>query len=101
MSNIDWAEYTRQHQEREDAYRATLTPAQRATTASTSARLPTAPPARGNHDHYSRRRRDSLVFPYLPDLTVLARDVPQLEDIEFIPCAGRLADRRVPFAAAQ
>jgi len=28
-------------------------------------------------------------------------DVPQLEDIEFIPCAGRLADRRVPFAAAQ
>jgi len=22
-----------------------------------------------------------------------------LEDIEFIPCAGRLADRRVPFAA--
>ena len=42
-----------------------------------------------------------LVFPYLPDLTVLARDVPQLEDIEFIPCAGRLADRRVPFAAAQ
>jgi hypothetical protein len=28
MSNIDWAEYTRQHQEREDAYRATLTPAQ-------------------------------------------------------------------------
>jgi hypothetical protein len=28
-------------------------------------------------------------------------DVPQLADIEFIPCAGRLADRRVPFAAAQ
>ena len=28
-------------------------------------------------------------------------DVPHLEDIEFIPCAGRLADRRVPFAAAQ
>jgi hypothetical protein len=28
-------------------------------------------------------------------------DVPQLEDIEFIPCAGRLADRRVPFVAAQ
>ena len=28
-------------------------------------------------------------------------DVPQLEDIEFIPCAGRLVDRRVPFAAAQ
>ena len=24
MANIDWAEYTRQYQEREDAYRATL-----------------------------------------------------------------------------
>src|SRR5262245_26119675 len=27
-------------------------------------------------------------------------DVPQLEDIEFIPCTGRLADRRVLVAAA-
>jgi hypothetical protein len=52
--------------------------------------LPSGPPPTANGwraDCYSR--------------TPPARpDVPQLEDIEFIPCAGRLADRRVRFAAS-
>jgi hypothetical protein len=34
-------------------------------------------------------------------LTGCPPDVPQSEDVEFIPCADRLADRHVPFAAAQ
>ena len=34
-------------------------------------------------------------------LTAAPPDVSQLEDIEFIPCADRLADRRVASSAAQ